>query len=252
MSSIKKPLVGIVCCKRNQDGHYFHMVGEKYINAINNYSGCTGVLVPIDQEQDINLSVIENMDGFLLTGSLSNVHPKMYQEDLINPEMMLDEPRDQFVFSMIKKIIDKGVPLLAICRGFQEMNVAFGGKLYQDLERDSNHKGHDFDRNQSHNVQYGLSHEVELVKNGLLHNLNGLDKAEVNSLHTQGVKELGQGLTIEAVSHEGLVEAFTIDKTESFNLSIQWHPEWKPGNNLLSQAIFDAFGIACKDFQNQP
>ena len=251
MSSNKKPLIGIVCCKRKQDGHYFHMVGEKYINAINNYSGCTGVLVPIDQEENINLSIIENMDGFLLTGSLSNVHPNIYQEDLINPEMMLDEPRDQFVFSMIKQIIGKGMPLLAICRGFQEMNVAFGGKLYQDLERDSNHIGHDFDRDQSHSIQYGLSHEVKLIKDGLLNTLTGLYNVEVNSLHTQGVKELGEGLTVEAVSHEGLVEAFTVDQTENFNLSVQWHPEWKPGNNLLSQAIFDAFGIACQDFQNQ-
>ena len=251
MSSIKKPLIGIVCCKRKQDGHYFHMVGEKYINAINNHSGCTGVLVPIDQEEDINLSIIEKVDGFLLTGSLSNVHPKMYQENLINAEMMLDESRDQFVFSMIRTIIKKHIPLLAICRGFQEMNVAFGGKLYQDLELESNHTGHDFDRNQSHDIQYGFSHEVKLSNNGLLHNLTGLDKAEVNSLHTQGVKQLGEGLMIEAVSHEGLVEAFTVEEAESFNLSVQWHPEWKPGNSFLSQAIFDAFGAACRDFQNQ-
>ena len=143
MSSIGKPLVGIVCCRRMQDTHYFHMVGEKYINAINQHSGCSGVLIPVDQNNDIVESILNRMDGFLLTGSLSNVHPDQYNQEIINDDMLLDESRDRSVFRMIHSIIQKEMPLLAICRGFQEMNVAFGGSLYQDLELESSHQGHD-------------------------------------------------------------------------------------------------------------
>ena len=248
MSSTEKPLVGIVCCRRMQDSHYFHMVGEKYINAINQHSDCSGVLIPVDQNNDIDESILNRMDGFLLTGSLSNVHPDQYNQEIINDEMLLDKSRDRSVFRMIHSIIQKEMPLLAICRGFQEMNVAFGGSLYQDLELQSSHQGHDFDRNESHEQQYGFSHQVEIIEDSLLHKISGLVHADVNSLHTQGVKNLSEQLEVNALSDHGLVEAFTIKEAKGFNLSVQWHPEWQPSQSELSLIIFNAFGDACRAF----
>jgi putative glutamine amidotransferase len=224
------------------------MVGEKYINAINQHTGCSGVLVPVDQNDDIDQSILNRMDGFLLTGSLSNVHPDQYDKEIINYEMLLDESRDRSVFKMIQSIIQKEMPLLAICRGFQEMNVAFGGSLYQNLELQSDHQGHDFDRDASHEQQYGFSHQVDIIEGSMLHKISGLVNADVNSLHTQGVNDLSDQLEVNALSDHGLVEAFTIKEAKGFNLSVQWHPEWQPSKSELSLTIFNAFGDACRAF----
>ena len=153
---------------------------------------------------------------------------------------------------MIDAILEREIPLFAICRGFQEMNVAFGGTLYQDLDRDSGYKDHDFKRDDPLEIQYGVSHKVSFVNNGLLHQITGVESAEVNSLHAQGVQELGDGLTIDAVSDDGLVEAFTVDQAQGFNLSVQWHPEWKPEISSTSISLFNYFGNACKVFAEKP
>ena len=124
----------------------------------------------------------------------------------------------------------------------------FRGSLFQSLEAESNHEGHDFDRDASVEDQYDISHAVSFENGGYLNCLTELSEAEVNSLHTQGVKDLGQGLNIEAISQEGLIEAFTIKDAGGFNLSVQWHPEWKPENSVLSRKIFKAFGSACREY----
>ena len=128
------------------------------------------------------------------------------------------------------------------------MNVIFGGSLFQSLEAESNHKGHDFDRDATVEDQYDISHSVSFENGGYLNRLTELSEAEVNSLHTQGVKDLGHGLNIEAISQEGLIEAFTVKDAGGFNLSVQWHPEWKPENSVLSRKIFKAFGSACREY----
>ena len=248
MSAIKKPMVGIICCRREQDTHFFHMVGEKYINAINNHSASTSVLIPVEQGHEIDQSIIDRMDGFLLTGSLSNVDPEQYNDTVADSKMLMDTSRDQTVFNIIDSIVEREMPLLAICRGFQEMNVAFGGSLYQNLEEQSEHQGHDFERNVPHEQQYGISHEVEIIKGTVLHEICGMGHAQVNSLHTQGVRELSNKLEANAKTENGLVEAFTIKEANGFNLSVQWHPEWQPHNSELSLSIFRAFGDACKDY----
>jgi len=247
MSDINKPLVGIVCCRKEIERHPFHVVGEKYIKAIHEFSNVTSVLIPSDDLASM-MPVLRRLDGFLLTGSLSNVHPDRYKDSIKDSGMLIDTDRDEYVFNVVKKIIEMEMPILAICRGFQEMNVIFGGSLFQSLEAESNHKGHDFDRDASVEDQYDISHAVSFENGGYLNRLTELSEAEVNSLHTQGVKDLGQGLNIEAISQEGLIEAFTVKDAGGFNLSVQWHPEWKPENSVLSRKIFKAFGSACREY----
>tara|TARA_B100001996_G_scaffold205572_1_gene157486 strand:- start:1432 stop:2037 length:606 start_codon:yes stop_codon:yes gene_type:complete len=196
-------------------------------------------------------SILNRLDGFLLTGSLSNVHPDRYSDKINDSEMLIDPARDEYVFRAVKKIIDMELPILAICRGFQEMNVIFGGSLYQSLENESDFKGHDFDRNASIEDQYDISHSVSFQEGGYLHQLTGFLEADVNSLHGQGVKELGEGLNIEAISHGELVEAFTIRDAAGFNLSVQWHPEWKPEKSAVSRKIFEAFGTSCREYSER-
>ena len=247
MSDINKPLVGIVCCRKEIERHPFHVVGEKYIKAIHEFSNVTSVLIPSD-DLTSRMPILNRLDGFLLTGSLSNVHPDRYKDSMKDSKMLIDTHRDEYVFNAVKKIIDMQMPILAICRGFQEMNVIFGGTLFQNLEAESDHQGHDFDRDASVEDQYDISHTVSFESGGYLSRLTELSEAEVNSLHTQGVKELGRGLNIEATSHEGLIEAFTVKDAAGFNLSVQWHPEWKPESSLISMKIFEAFGSACREY----
>ncbi len=250
MPNSNKPLVGIVCCRKEIERHPFHVVGEKYIKAIHEYSDVTSVLIPSDDLSSMK-SILNRLDGFLLTGSLSNVHPDRYSDKINDSEMLIGPSRDEYVFKAVKKIQDMEIPILAICRGFQEMNVIFGGSLYQSLENESDFKGHDFDRNASIEDQYDISHSVSFEDGGYLNQLTGLLEAEVNSLHGQGVKQLGQGLNIEALSHGGLVEAFTIKDAAGFNLSVQWHPEWKPEKSAVSRKIFEAFGTSCQEYSER-
>ena len=140
MPDSNKPLVGIVCCRKEIERHPFHVVGEKYIKAIHDYSGVTSVLIPSDDLSSMK-SILNRLDGFLLTGSLSNVHPDRYSDTIKDSEMLIDPDRDEYVFSAVKQIIDMELPILSICRGFQEMNVIFGGSLYQSLENESDFKG---------------------------------------------------------------------------------------------------------------
>jgi len=136
-----------------------------------------------------------------------------------------------------------------VCRGFQEMNVAFGGSLYQKVHEVPGYRSHRENPDEPLEDQYGPSHRVEFVEGGMLRKLTRTEGAMVNSLHSQGVNRLGQELRVEAVAEDGLVEAFVVEGTPGFNLSVQWHPEWQVTGNPVSLALFRAFGDACRAYR---
>ena len=138
------------------------------------------------------------------------------------------------------------MPLFAICRGYQELNVALGGTLHQRVHEVPGYHNHLENPDDPREVQYGPSHPVTLVEGGLLRDLMGEETMMVNSLHGQGIARLADGLVVEAVADDGLVEAFRVDGTPGFNLAVQWHPEWRATENELSKAMFKAFGDACR------
>ncbi len=197
-----------------------------------------------DMEAD---HLVKRLDGLLLTGSQSNIEPHHYGEPGADVRDLVDPDRDSTVFHLIEDVLEHGVPLLAICRGFQELNVAMGGTLHRNLEQ-AGFSGHKENPDDPVEVQYGPSHEVTFEQGGVLHELAGAPVATVNSLHGQGVQTLGAGLTPLAHATDGLVEAFHIDTVPGFNLAVQWHPEWRTTDNPLSLAIFSAFGDACREF----
>jgi putative glutamine amidotransferase len=143
-------------------------------------------------------------------------------------------------------VVEAGLPLLGICRGFQEMNVAYGGSLWQKLHEVPGHMDHRDDPKLELEQQYAPAHEVMLEPGGILRRLAGTDRITVNSLHAQGVRELGQGLAIEARAPDGVVEAFRVQAARNFALAVQWHPEWRVGSNAFSRALFAEFGAACR------
>ncbi len=243
--STRKPLIGIAADRRLLGHHYFHCVGEKYITAVAEGAEAIPVLLPALGELDVG-ELLAHFDGFLLTGSPSNVEPHHYGGPASEPGTLHDGWRDSTTLPLIPKLVEAGLPLLAICRGFQEMNVAFGGTLWQKLQEVDGFRDHREDPQAPLAVQYGPAHEVELQRDGVLHGLAGMDRLTVNSLHSQGVRTLGRGLEIEARADDGVIEAFRVRNAPVFALGVQWHPEWQFQSNPFSRALFAAFGQAAR------
>ena len=147
--------------------------------------------------------------------------------------------------------MERSIPLLAICRGFQEVNVAFGGTLHQHVHELPDMLDHRKPSVPEIDRQYEPSHRVTLTAGGMLHRLVQRRTIEVNSLHEQGVDRLGEGLLVEARAPDGLVEAMRVEGAASFAFAVQWHPEWNSLADSVSRAVFAAFGEACRAHAGQ-
>ncbi len=246
-----KPVIGIPADRRHLDPHPFHIVGEKYATAIWDGAEAIPFLIPALGAKIDVATILHHVDGILLTGSPSNVEPHHYEGEASRPGTLHDPHRDETTLPLAEVALAEGVPLLALCRGFQELNVVLGGSLHQHVHEVEGYHDHRENPDDPLDVQYGSSHEVHLVEGGMLRELAGTDTVAVNSLHSQGVARLADGVTVEAVADDGLIEAFRVDGTKGFALGIQWHPEWKVTENSFSMAIFKAFGDACREYANR-
>ena len=247
----KRPLVGVISDRRMVGIHPFQMVGEKYLRAVVDGAAAYPVMLPSLDESFNVVDILDRLDGLLLTGSPSNVEPHHYKGEPSRPGTWHDPERDVSALALIPSAIRMGMPVLAICRGFQEMNVAFGGKLYQYVHEVPGLQMHKENPDDPIDVQYSAVHAVKLADNGVLQEITGQNRIQVNSLHSQGVEVLGEGLLAEAWAEDGLVEAFRVKEAGGFTLAVQWHPEWKVTENPASMAIFGAFGQACKDYRER-
>lgn len=227
--------------------HPFHMAGEKYISAVAEAAGALPFVVPVIGPLLDLPQLIERVDGLLLTGSASNVEPHLYRGEPSAPGTLHDPERDATTLPLIPLAISARVPILGVCRGFQEMNVAFGGTLWQKVQDQPGHMDHREDPSQVIEEQYAERHEVVLSPGGVLRSLTDCDRVRVNSLHSQGVRDLGAGLEVEARAPDGLVEAFRVRDAHSFALAVQWHPEWQAMSSSFSRALFAAFGAAAAE-----
>jgi putative glutamine amidotransferase len=245
--ALARPLIGLPADRRMIGLHPFHAVGEKYARALLDAADGMPLLIPALAEELRLDELLERLDGLLFSGSPSNVEPHHYQGAPSQPGTLHDPARDATTLPLIRKAVRAGVPVLGICRGFQEVNVAFGGSLHQRVHEVAGHLDHRDDETQPLEVQYGPAHEVILEPAGLLRSLAGTDRVRVNSLHWQGIERLGPGLVVEARAPDGLIEAFRVEGAARFALAVQWHPEWKVMENPLSRALFAAFGAACRD-----
>ncbi|MEO7386001.1 MAG: gamma-glutamyl-gamma-aminobutyrate hydrolase family protein [Gammaproteobacteria bacterium] len=248
-----RPIIGVISDRRTLGHHAFQVQGEKYLTAI--VAGAGGYPVglpvlgpPLDDAFD-PLDVLESLDGLLLTGSPSNVEPRRYQGPASRPGTLHDPERDNSAFELIPAVIRQGIPLFAVCRGFQELNVAYGGTLHQEVHSVPGKLNHREDKGEPIEVQYAPAHEVTFRPGGLLARITGLDAAAVNSVHSQGIDQLGAGLVAEGTAPDGLIEAVTVADARGFVLGVQWHPEWRVRESEVSMAIFRAFGDACRSYR---
>jgi len=245
------PLVGVVSDRREIGPHPFHMAGEKYLSALALAGEVYPVGLPLLNEGFDVLDIMGRLDGLFLPGSPSNVEPHHYLGDPSDPGTWHDPERDLAALALIPAALRVGMPVLAVCRGFQEMNVVFGGTLHQKVHEVPGYRLHKENPEDPIEVQYGPSHRVTFEPGGLLQSITGAEGAVVNSLHSQAVDRLGEELRVEARAEDGLIEAFVVEGAPGFNLAVQWHPEWQVMRNPESLALFRAFGQACAAYRDR-
>lgn len=222
----------------------FLVLGDKYARAVKVNAQAQPVVFPLASVEQID-DLLALVDGVLLTGSPSNVHPSHFGATVADTTLPLDTERDSLTLALVKACIAKSVPLLGICRGFQEINVAMGGTLHQQVHTQSGMQDHRESPDASYEDQYAPSHPIHIVPGSALANWAGAEAVNVNSVHGQGIDRLAQGLRALAHAEDGLVEAFGVESATAFAYAVQWHPEWRTSSNPFYAAIFAAFGEAC-------
>jgi putative glutamine amidotransferase len=234
------PIIGIPACSKDIDDQQQHATPARYGEALILAAGALPVLLP--PEGPAMLAVLDRLDGLLLSGSPSNVAPARYGEPFDATPDDHDPARDDTTLPLITAALERGMPILSICRGLQELNVALGGTLFQKVHEVPgrfDHRGGEGTRAQ----RFGIKHEVNLT--GSLARLLGAQTIKVNSLHGQAIDQLAPGLTVEATAPDGTIEAVRVTNAKTFAIAVQWHPEWEPLSLPDRQRLFAAFGEAC-------
>jgi putative glutamine amidotransferase len=243
-----RALVGLPADTYEKDGFMFHSLGDKYVRALTDVAGVDAVMIP-SQLDHANLDgMLDHFDGILMTGAVSNVHPPHYGEEATAHHEPYDHHRDATTLRLIAKVIDRGMPLFCICRGFQELNVVMGGTLETELQRGEGRLDHRAEKSPDVDVRYAPRHAIAITPNGVLHRILGKSETMVNTIHRQGIKRLGQGLAVEATAPDGIIEAVSVKGAHSFAFGTQWHPEFKAANNPDSVKLFSAFGDAVRAY----
>nr|WP_294504681.1 gamma-glutamyl-gamma-aminobutyrate hydrolase family protein [uncultured Rhodopila sp.] len=234
-------IVGIPVCLKTIDQMRFHRTPARYAEAVLNAVGALPVLIPPLGERMLDL--LAGIDGLLVPGSPSNVHPDHYAGGESETPDFHDLERDHTTLPLIRAAIARGIPLLAICRGIQELNVALGGTLTQRVHEQHGRLDHRGGPGEL-DVRYGPKHPVAVT--GQLEKILGTAIIIVNSIHGQAIDRLAPGLVTEATAPDGTIEAVAMPDARGFVLGLQWHPEWSYAANPHSLAIFKAFGDACR------
>jgi putative glutamine amidotransferase len=245
-----RPLIGVTACLKQRDESFFHSVQRKYVDAVIDGTGGMPVLLPaIGDRQDVD-GLLDRLGGLMLTGSPSNVGPDYYGGPQPRDGNQADPDRDATTLPLARRAIERGIPLFAVCRGIQELNVALGGTLHQHLHELSGRRDHRSDKSKPHAQRYEPCHPVRLTPGGLMQRIcEGASTIEVNSLHGQGIDRLATGLRVEAVAEDGTIEAVSLPEAGGFVLGVQWHPEALVSTDRWSRRLFAAFGEAARAFE---
>jgi putative glutamine amidotransferase len=249
---MRSPIVIVPACVKQIGQHAYHSAQDKYLQAVLVGAQCTPLVLPaLGAAADLE-AVLACADGIMLTGSPSNLHPSHYGEDVRDASLPQDAARDATTLPLIRAALKLGIPLIAVCRGFQEVNVALGGSLHQAVQEVAGMRDHREAGGLSLEEQYGPAHRVALEAGGRMAAiLGGASELMVNSLHGQGIARLAPGLAVEARADDGLVEAYSVASAPGFSLAVQWHPEWRIAANPDSMKLFLAFGQACRNYQDK-
>jgi putative glutamine amidotransferase len=243
---IRHPLVGLPSDTYENSHLLFHSLGDKYVRAVSDVAQCLPVMIPaIAEAMDLS-ALLDHFDGILMTGAISNVHPPHYGSTPTADHEPYDHHRDQLTLKLIRAVLDRGMPLFCICRGFQELNVVMGGTLETEVQRGEGRLDHRSRKVEDMDVKYGPVHPIAITPGGVLEGMLGKSETLVNSLHRQAIAKVAPGLNVEARAPDGIIEAVSVKGAKAFAFGAQWHPEYKAANNPDSVKLFKAFGDAVR------
>ena len=238
-------VVGIIGNHYLLNGDYpVHAAGDMNAWAVREIIGALPVIIAPDQALSPIDAIMETCDGFIFTGGRPNVHPKEYGEELTDAHGMVDEKRDGLALPLIQALVERGQPLLAICRGFQELNVAMGGSLYPEIRELPGRDNHRMPPDGTLAEKFAIRHEINLTPGGKFAKIFGADNVQTNSLHGQGIKDAGPRIFIDGYASDGTPEAIYVSDAKGFAMGVQWHPEYSASDDPVSRPLFAAFGVA--------
>lgn len=251
VASVRPPLVLIPCDNRMFGDVPMVVLYNRYFDAVRDQAGCLPIPLPCTGQEDLD-AYLSIADGVMLTGSPANVHPSHFGQHVHDESLPLDAMRDATTLPLIRRVVERGMPLLAICRGLQEINVALGGSLHQAIQELPGRDDHRGARGRVGALtpeRYAPAHPVAITRGGCLAAILERDEVVVNSVHGQGIDRPADGVRVEAMAPDGQIEAISLAAHAGFSLALQWHPEWRASEDATSQKIFAAFGEACRKWR---
>lgn len=248
---MSRPVVGII-----GNGHWIndqylvHGAGAMNVKAVADVVDALPLIVPTCPAAVDIAELMSVCDGFLFTGGRPNVHPEHYGEEPTPAHGDFDLDRDKVALSLIRACVASGQPILGVCRGFQEVNVAMGGTLYPEIRDLPGRDNHRMPPDGTIEEKFELRHMVRFSEAGPFHRLMGAREVMTNTLHGQGIKVAGPRIVIDGYAPDGTPEAIYVADAPGFTLSVQWHPEWNAADDPVSRPLFNAFGAACRDWNS--
>ncbi|MBT7279305.1 MAG: gamma-glutamyl-gamma-aminobutyrate hydrolase family protein [Rhodobiaceae bacterium] len=246
-------LLGIICNEKTQDLDTLQAVNHLYLRAVAEHMDVQPVLIPAAMAQKnaptpkFNADrLLDRLDGLLITGNRSNIHPSHYGAPATPAHEPFDRNRDAVAFALIQGALDRDLPLLTVCRGMQELNIVCGGSLATDIHTQPGKLDHRTPKGDSLKQRYVARHRAQFLDNGYFHNLLGVAQAQTNSLHWQAIDQLGDDLIVEAQADDGTIEAVRHSQA-SHCIGVQWHPEYQTGENIISAKLFGDLGRAMQE-----
>lgn len=244
-----RPVIGIIGNHHLINDQYsVHAGGTMNCEAVVDVTGAMPLLIPADPRFVSVAELMEACHGFLFTGGRPNVHPEEYGEEPTDAHGTFDRQRDAVTLPLIRALVERGQPFLGVCRGFQEVNVAFGGTLYPEIRDLPGRMNHRMPPDGTLEEKFALRHAVTFTLGGPFHRLFGAEEVMTNTLHGQGIKQPGQRIVIDGTAPDGTPEAIYIKGATGFALSVQWHPEYQAAQDPVSRPLFKAFGEAAADW----
>lgn len=255
---MNKPVVGVIGNSRTIEGRFpIQFTGERNLQSVAAVTGAIPIMVPGLPETASAEDFLSLVDGILLTGARANVHPQRFGATPTPAYEPYDEGRDALALRLIELCVERSVPLFGICRGFQEMNVAFGGTLHpeiRDLPGRMNHRMQRLENGDPHpdaEVLFADRHDVRLKEDGIFAKLLEATQIRVNSLHGQGIDVPGDRIVVEGIAEDETIEAISIADAPGFALGVQWHAEYDPKTNPINNRLFVAFADAIRSYQER-
>lgn len=242
-----RPIIGIITnAHLLHESYPVHLSGVTNAQAIAQVSECLPLSIPAEPELVDIGDLLASVDGILLTGGRANVHPDHYGEPETPAHGDFDPGRDTLALELVRACVARGQPIMGICRGFQEVNVAMGGTLYPEIRDLPGRDNHRMPPDGTQEEKFALRHLVTFEQDGPFHRLMGAEQVMTNTLHGQGIKQPGARIRIDGHAPDGTPEAIYVDEAPGFTLSVQWHPEWNAANDPVSRPLFQAFGNAAR------